>query len=85
MQRARALVLWHRGDLRLHDNALYAALEGVELLVPVFVFDVLDRKLSHAGNWSVMRQGPFKLEFVRQALEALRSDLRDRQSTPGHC
>jgi len=61
-------IIWFRRDLRVHDHpALYAAREGVEWLVPVFV---LDDRLLHGRHASGART-QFLLECLTDLDEAL--------------
>jgi deoxyribodipyrimidine photo-lyase len=61
---------WHRRDLRAADNRGLAAAADADTIVPVFVFD--NDVLAHAG-------AP-RVRFMLDALAALRSWYRDRDS-----
>src|SRR4051794_26450808 len=67
----RTVIVWFRRDLRLHDHpALTAAVEGADLVIPVFVLD--DQLLARHADAANRRW------FMRQSLVALRDGLGDR-------
>jgi deoxyribodipyrimidine photo-lyase len=63
------ILLWHRRDLRLHDNsALYrASVEGKPLL-PLFILD--------PGIISAEDTAPVRVDFLLASLQRLREDYR---------
>ena len=81
-QPAPAVVVWHRRDLRLADNPLYADLDGTRTLVALYCVDDDDfsRRPSAVGPWEVARVGPFAARFLVESLRALRGALRSRGS-----
>mmetsp|Transcript_64642 Transcript_64642/g.127799 ORF Transcript_64642/g.127799 Transcript_64642/m.127799 type:complete len:600 (+) Transcript_64642:51-1850(+) len=94
----RIVLIWHRRDLRLHDNELYAkvALRNTRI-IPFYALDPEDfaPTASCTKEHPVVRVGPFAARFLleslqalRQALRALGSDLivrhgRPREALPG--
>jgi hypothetical protein len=70
------MIVWHRRDLRLADNELYAG--SLQTLLPIFIFnpqDFLPHK-SVASSFAVARTGPFAAKFLLESVEMLRSQLR---------
>ncbi|MDX2075765.1 MAG: deoxyribodipyrimidine photo-lyase [bacterium] len=63
------VIVWFRRDLRLHDHIpLYNAIQTGQPIIPLFIFDsaILDSK----------RISPARLEFMHNAIHALRDELR---------
>uniref|UniRef100_A0A6U6UNR9 Photolyase/cryptochrome alpha/beta domain-containing protein n=1 Tax=Zooxanthella nutricula TaxID=1333877 RepID=A0A6U6UNR9_9DINO len=86
---AVATIIWHRRDLRLADNELYADVASVGAqsaapLVPVFVVDPCDFAPGPScvpqAPHQVARVGPFACRFLLECLEDLRRSLRGRRS-----
>lgn len=71
-------ILWFRNDLRLHDNeALHAALQSGEQVLPVYVFDPRDFGNSYAG---LAKTGAYRLRFLLDSLADLKTQLKQRGS-----
>lgn len=76
-------LVWHRRDLRLHDNDLYANLEetGTQVL-SLFVFDDADfhpmPSTSRPRDWASVRVGPHSGRILNESLADLRRSLRHR-------
>ncbi len=69
------ILYWFRNDLRLHDNAGFAAAcdDAVQVL-PVYVFDPRQfRELAHIG---VKKTGIFRTNFLFECVADLRASLR---------
>ncbi|PRW58276.1 blue-light photoreceptor PHR2 [Chlorella sorokiniana] len=67
-------IVWFRGDLRLHDNdALSRAQADCSSLLPVYCFDPRDYGKSPQGY---DRTGPFRAQFLQEAVADLRAALR---------
>ncbi len=74
MAHKRAIV-WFRQDLRLHDNAaLTDALEQVEEIIPVYVFD--DRFFKDRTNFGFPKTDKFRTKFIIESIEDLRNNIR---------
>ncbi len=83
----RGVLIWHRRDLRLGDNALYEHLAGCReegkhvKLACMYVFDdahYARQRCLGAGSWDSIRTGPFTCKFILQAVHDLRERLRDK-------
>lgn len=62
-------IMWFRRDLRLFDNAaFYAALNGNEPVIPIFIFDrqILDQLEDKKDR---------RVEFIHRALEEMQASL----------
>ena len=71
-------ILWFRNDLRLHDHeALHTALESVSEVIPVFCFDP---RWFGETSFGFAKTGPFRTQFLRQAVSDLRYRLREKGS-----
>ncbi|MBO0936673.1 DASH family cryptochrome [Fibrella sp. HMF5335] len=71
------ILYWFRNDLRLHDNAGFAAAcqEDVQVL-PVYIFDPHEfRELPAIG---VKKTGIFRTNFLLECVADLRNNLRNR-------
>ncbi|MEO1518034.1 MAG: DASH family cryptochrome [Bacteroidota bacterium] len=72
------VLLWFRTDLRLSDNlALQAALEEANEIVPVYIFD---EQWLGTDRWGFQRTGPFRLKFLLESLEDLKTHLKETGS-----
>ncbi len=72
------LLLWFRTDLRLHDHeALAAALDRDADVVPVYIFDPRFFGRTRQG---FERTAAYRARFLREAVEDLRQQLRQRGS-----
>ena len=70
------ILLWFRTDLRLHDHeALCTALERDADVVPVYVFDP---RMFGRTRQGFPRTAGFRAQFLREAVEDLRQQLRQR-------
>ena len=68
-------LLWFRTDLRLSDNlALQAALDQCADIVPVYIFD---EQWLGTDHWGFQRTGPFRLQFLLESLQDLKSHLKE--------
>ncbi|NET37242.1 MAG: cryptochrome DASH, partial [Cyanothece sp. SIO1E1] len=68
-------LLWFRNDLRLTDNlALQAALEQFDTILPVYVFD---EQWLIQDQYGFDRTGPFRLQFLLESLQDLKSHLNE--------
>jgi len=78
----RSLTLvWHRHDLRLHDNALYQGLSDDRAVLSVYVFEPASyARLPSIAEpaWDVARTGPHTARVLLAAVDELRSALRAR-------
>jgi deoxyribodipyrimidine photolyase len=83
----KAVLIWHRRDLRLRDNALYEGLyvEGTTQvaedtsLVCLYVFDdahYVRRRSIVSREWDALRTGPHACNFTLEAVADLRASLR---------
>lgn len=62
-------ILWFRNDLRLHDNeALHAALEKADQIIPFYCFD---QRLFEATPYGFKRCGAQRLRFLQESVQAL--------------
>jgi hypothetical protein len=82
---APGLVLWHRRDLRLHDNPLYSDLgPGRAFVIPIYIFDELQFQrrpcAAEDGRWDVAPTGPHQARFLVESVADLRASLRRRGS-----
>lgn len=67
--------MWFRQDLRVHDNeALTDAIKNAEEVVPIYVFD--DRVFKAKSKYDFPKTGPFRAQFIIQAVENLRKNLK---------
>ena len=76
----RTTLIWHRRDLRLHDNALYHIAETTRTL-SVYVFDPAQFARVPScvqPSIDVTRTGPHAAALLLKALAELRSQLRSR-------
>eukprot|EP00271_Cylindrocystis_brebissonii_P020429 TRINITY_DN6759_c0_g1_i1.p1 TRINITY_DN6759_c0_g1~~TRINITY_DN6759_c0_g1_i1.p1 ORF type:complete len:558 (-),score=118.63 TRINITY_DN6759_c0_g1_i1:627-2300(-) len=74
----KAVVMWFRNDLRLHDNEAFAAANGDALSVlPVYCFDSREYGKSSSG---FDKTGPYRAKFLTECVADLRNNLRERGS-----
>lgn len=85
-------LIWHRRDLRLHDNALYHPDNNdddddettLSFLISLFVFDpaLIEPRPStvHNKEWKTVWTGPHALSALLHAVHGLRQSLRARSS-----
>ena len=90
--RPEVVLIWHRRDLRLHDNALYNSLcskscdKGDGLKSPtartisIYVFDPFDFQpkpsLVVPEYWDTIRVGPHATRVLLEAVASMREELR---------
>ncbi len=65
-------LIWHRNDLRLHDNPLYSNLKANSEVIPVFVFNP---ELLESRQHGFARMGPFRHSFLAETIEDLKASL----------
>ena len=71
-------IYWFRNDLRLEDQPSFKnACTQATRLAPVFIHD---SDYDAPTRWGFERMGPHRKYALRSALQALKSQLRDRQS-----
>jgi deoxyribodipyrimidine photo-lyase len=69
----KTAIWWVRRDLRLTDNqALHAALNAADWIIPVFIYD--------PRLWSNQKFGNFRLSFLNDGLTSLDANLQSRGS-----
>lgn len=74
MKKNRAIV-WFRQDLRLNDNeALDAALDCAEEVVPVYIFD--SRIFEGKTSFGFPKTGAHRAQFIIEAVQDLRTQFR---------
>jgi deoxyribodipyrimidine photo-lyase len=72
------VLVWFRNDLRLHDHGpLHAALQSGLQLIPVYCFDL--RQFGKTA-FGFEKTGPFRAQFLRESVMALRVALRSHHS-----
>ncbi len=70
-------LIWFRNDLRLHDNeALHAAYDNYDKVVPVYVFD--DRIYRGQTEYGFAKTGHHRAKFLIESVQNLRDNLRSR-------
>ncbi|MBO0932433.1 DASH family cryptochrome [Fibrella aquatilis] len=71
------ILYWFRNDLRLHDNAGFAAAcEDATQVLPVYVFD--PRQFRELAAIGVKKTGIFRTNFLIECVADLRASLRAR-------
>ncbi|PRY89981.1 DASH family cryptochrome [Mongoliibacter ruber] len=71
----RRIIVWFRNDLRVHDHApLFSASENGAELIPVYCFDP---RMFSRENLGFPKTGPHRAKFLLQAVDNLRSKLRE--------
>ena len=71
-------IYWFRSDLRLEDQPSFKnACTQATRLAPVFIHD---SAYDAPTRWGFERMGPHRKQALRSTLQALKSQLRDRQS-----
>jgi len=68
------ILIWHRNDLRLHDNPLYSNLKANSQVLPVFVFNP---ELLANREQGFSRMGPFRYNFLAETVEDLKLSLSE--------
>ncbi len=67
-------IVWFKTNLRLHDNeALVAAIEQSDLIIPVYCFNDNDDKPTPFGT---KKMGSFRAKFLRESIINLDENLR---------
>lgn len=79
---SRVRLVWHRRDLRLHDNAVYSNLiEKQTEVVSVYVFDDMDFQprpsTALPQEWDAVTVGPHAGRILIEAVQELRESLRN--------
>ncbi|MEM1120988.1 MAG: DASH family cryptochrome, partial [Bacteroidota bacterium] len=68
-------LLWFRTDLRLSDNlALKLAMEESVEIVPVYI---IEEKWLQKDEWGFDRTGAFRLQFLLESLQDLKTHLQE--------
>ncbi len=68
-------IVWFRNDLRIRDNeALYRAVEDFDEVIPIYV---IDKGLLDGRDYGSAKMGTFRMTFILEALQNLRSRLRE--------
>ncbi len=73
----RALI-WFRRDLRLRDNRALVEAATADEVLPVYVFDPTQYGTVEFGghhSFTYQKTGPFRAQFIREAVTCLRSEL----------
>ena len=84
LPRPRRRLIWHRRDLRLHDNDIYPMPNedgqdnDVEIL-PLFIFDAHEftpqKSMARPVTWDTQWMGPFATKVLVEAVQDLRQSL----------
>lgn len=73
-------LVWHRRDLRLHDNILYSKPEKNETIVGVYIFDDQDflprPSTCRPNEWDTTIIGPHAARILLESVQAFRKSLR---------
>lgn len=72
-------LVWHRRDLRLHDNALYENVMENTNVVAVYIFNEVDfqpRKSTVRNDWWTVNTGPFAARLEIEAVKQMRGSIR---------
>jgi len=75
----RALV-WFRRDLRIRDNRALVEAANADELLPVYVFDPAaygEAEFGGSESFEYQKMGPFRAQFVRESVNALRDELNE--------
>jgi deoxyribodipyrimidine photo-lyase len=71
-------IYWFRNDLRLFDQPSFKnACAQATRLLPIFIHD---SAYQAETRWGFERLGPHRKHALRSALQALKAQLRERQS-----
>ena len=71
------IIYWFRNDLRLHDNDAFSqAVADADQVLPVFVFE--PRWFAELPQIGVRKTGPFRANFLIEAVADLRRSLQSR-------
>ena len=77
--RPKIRLVWHRRDLRLHDNWLYQKADAEDLnIVSVYIFnneDFQPRSSSCREDWLAVNMGPFAAKLQIEGVRQLRKSL----------
>ncbi|CAB1341255.1 unnamed protein product [Coregonus sp. 'balchen'] len=80
MSTSRTVICLLRNDLRLHDNEVFHwAQRNAEHIVPLYCFD--PGHYLGTANYNLPRTGPFRLRFLLDSIQDLRTSLIQRGST----
>lgn len=79
--RHRVRLVWHRRDLRLHDNSLYCNLEEENVSVAsIFVFDDKDFQprpsICNPNEWNAVTVGPHATRILIESVQDLSESLQ---------
>lgn len=73
-------VVWFRRDLRVHDNETLRSASTADRVVPVYVFQPTAYNIHEyggTGGFRYQKTGPHRTRFRQEAVEGLRSRLRE--------
>ncbi|XP_038828960.1 cryptochrome DASH-like [Salvelinus namaycush] len=77
MSTSRTVICLLRNDLRLHDNEVFHwAQRNAEHIVPLYCFD--PGHYLGTANYNLPRTGPFRLRFLLDSIQDLRTSLIQR-------
>lgn len=80
MSTSRTVICLLRNDLRLHDNEVFHwAQRNAEHIVPLYCLD--PGHYLGTANYNFPRTGPFRLRFLLDSIQDLRTSLIQRGST----
>lgn len=75
MKKVRKIIVWFRQDLRLHDNeALAAACEKAEEVIPIYVFD--ERQFLGKTSYGFPKTGKYRAKFILEAVQDLKESFQ---------
>lgn len=75
MKKVKRIIVWFRQDLRLHDNeALTAAYEKAEEVIPVYVFD--ERQFKGKTSYGFAKTGKYRAKFILEAVQDLKQSFQ---------
>lgn len=70
----KVILVWFRNDLRTHDNeALLAAVERADYVVPVYVFDRRYYEKNDSGFWNT---GILRQQYIYQSVRSLKEKIQ---------
>ena len=69
------IITWHRNDLRLHDNPLYANLKAGMEILPVYI---INPDFYNFKSELSSRIGPFRAKFLAETLDNLADSLHNK-------
>lgn len=73
-------ILWFRNDLRLMDNPALTLASTAGVMAPIYIFDLTKYGRRNKSPWGFARIGPFRADFIKESVIALRRKLRFRRS-----